>query len=193
MEDVSHQRNRRRCVGADAPTCSDFFPLGWPRVPQHPRQRRRTDDLARVGQRGRGGASLVARPQDAAGARPGRTEQAGGTEPAPRGSEGRSPLTKRGLVFGKASGSASRDPEGGDTSCALRLPAPTLVWPPLPSSLSLSLCLAQTGVGAAPTRPVRVKQQRPQANGVSPRTCTATRRTPGPAGGGRRALLIDSR
>lgn len=30
MEDVSHQRNRRRCVGADAPTCSDFFPLGWP-------------------------------------------------------------------------------------------------------------------------------------------------------------------
>lgn len=145
MEDVSHQRNRRRCVGADAPTCSDFFSPRLARVPQHPRQRRRTDDLARVGQRGRGGASLVARPQDAAGARPGRTEQAGGTEPAPRGSEGRSPLTKRGLVFGKAWGSASRDPEGGDTSCALRLPAPTLVWPPLPSCLSLSLPRANRG------------------------------------------------
>lgn len=141
MEDVSHQRNRRRCVGADAPTCSDFFSPRLARVPQHPRQRRRTDDLARVGQRGRGGASLVARPQDAAGARPGRTEQAGGTEPAPRGSEGRSPLTKRGLVFGKASGSASH-------RHFLRPEAPSAhlgVAPAALVSLSLSLPRANRG------------------------------------------------
>lgn len=147
MEDVSHQRNRRRCVGADAPTCSDFFSPRLARVRPSASSTEKADRRPRA--RGAAGSRrrLPGGPAPGRSRGPARTDGAGRRHGAsPPGQRGQEPSHETRTSVRQGLG--QRLPRPGGRRHFLRPEAPSAhpgVAPAALVSLSLSLPRANRG------------------------------------------------